>query len=114
MRLIGNPTETATVEAYDGYNWGRVCEFVDIEDVMVVCRHLGYKTALAAVSVPNEGKIIRPKIFGIRECWRRNKKGAILRCSTEINPTCLCSKYDAGVICSEGKNSERVKRVRIW
>ena len=104
MRLLGDPIKKATLEVYDGFNWGRVCEFVNIEDASVVCRHFGYKTALAAISIPIEGPIIRPKIFQIKDCRKRKREGALLRCSTEIDSTCLCSKYDAGVICSEGKN----------
>ena len=102
MRLLGDPTERATVEIYDGFNWGRVCEFLNIETAAIVCRHSGYQTALAAIPVPKEVGIRRPKILQTR-C--EEHATSLLQCDTQISEHCLCSKYDAGVICSQGRKS---------
>ena len=102
MRLLGDPTEEASVvEVYDGFNWGRIsCEDWFIEAAAMVCRHFGYEAALGAISVPIEGGIIRPKFLSTHCVYQAT---SLLRCNTEILPESLCSKCDAGVICSQGR-----------
>ena len=103
MRLLGDPTERSTVEIYDGFNWGRVCKlFWNIKAAAIVCRHSGYQTALAAIPVPIEEGIRRPKILQSR-C--NGHETSLLQCDTRISEHCLCSKFDAGVICSQGRKS---------
>ena len=97
MRLLGDQTETATVEIYDGFHWGRVCEFWSIETAAIVCCHFGYKTALAAIPIPIEGGIARPKILR-SHCKEEDHATSLLQCDTWISEHCLCSKYDAGVM----------------
>ena len=102
MQLLGDPTKKATVEIYDGFNWGRVCDtFWNIEAAAIVCRHFGYKTALGAITVPIEGGMIRPKVLQ-SNCREKDHATSLLQCDTTISETCLCSKYDAGVVCSAG------------
>ena len=102
MRLLGDPTEKATLEINDGYNWGRVCEFENIKTATIACRHFGYNTALAAIPVPIEGG--RPKILKSTCRWG-DRATSLLQCNTRITDICLCSEYDAGLICSIGKKS---------
>ena len=108
MRLLGDPTERATVEVYDGFNWGRVCgEFVwNIKEAEMVCRHFGYQTALGAIRVPIGEEIIRSKFLQSRFCGDYPHATSLLQCETRITAYCLCSKYDAGVVCSKGKRLE--------
>ena len=103
MKLVGDPTQRAVVEIHNGFTWGRVCEGLwNIESAAIVCRHFGYPTALGAVHVRMEGEMIRPKIFQTK-C--KAEHTSLLQCGTKIHPECLCSKYEAGVICSQGKKS---------
>lgn len=103
MKLVGDPTETAVVEIYDGFTWGRICEGLwNIQSAAIVCRHFGYSTALGAVHVPMEEKTIRPRRLQIH-C--KAEHSSLQQCDTQIHPECLCSKFEAGVICSKGKES---------
>ena len=109
MRLLGDPTEKAIVEVYDGFNWGRVCELEFIEDAFLICRHFGYKTALANISIPIERGKQRSKIFQMGYC----SGGELQQCDSEIYPSCLCREYEAGVICSEGKKSTKLSTISV-
>ena len=80
VRLVGGPTErSGRVEIGFNNTWGTVCDQNwDINDALVVCRMLGYSTAVAATmrsSFPrSEGRIWLTNVActgiekGIHEC----------------------------------------------
>ena len=102
MRLTGNPTKNATVEVYDEFGtWGSICpRRWDMHAARIVCRHFGYETALGALQVPIEAGIIRPKMLEVY-CFSESLT-SLLQCNTETSALCMCSKYEAGVVCSKG------------
>ena len=102
LRLVGGsgPHE-GRVEIYHNREWGTVCDdYWDITDATVVCRQLGYPTALVAVVSAGFGE------GDTRNIWLDD-----VHCTgTELNLTdCANSGYgredcshseDAGVVCS--------------
>ena len=114
MRLTGNPTKNATVEVYDEFgNWGPICSRRwNLDAAHIVCRHFGYETALGALQIPIEPELIRPKMLQVNCRITVNKFwfggnvseefASLLQCDTETSAICLCSNYEAGVVCSKG------------
>ena len=116
LRLVGDPLKKSVVEVYNGFTWGRICTGREIpvggnlnwnlELATIVCRHLGYEKALAALKVPvasNQER--RPKFWEMADLTDQcfpfqpdcNEGGS------QIWEHCFCSAYDAGVICSMGR-----------
>ena len=102
MRLTGNPTKNATVEVYDEFGtWGPICSRGwNLNAAHIVCRHFGYETALGALQIPIEAEVIRPKMLEVY--CRSESPASLLQCDIETSAICLCSKYEAGVVCSKG------------
>ena len=103
MRLDGDPTKNATVEIYDEFGtWGPICSITwNFNAAKIVCRHFGYKTAIGALQIPIKSEIIRPKMLQVY--CNDGRYASLLECSTETSALCLCSNYEAGVVCSNGK-----------
>ena len=105
LRLAnGNRKSEGRVEIFYNDTWGTVCDdFWDLRDAIVVCRQLGYSSALTA-----KGKASFGTGIGInRKKWLSNvgclgNESSIDMCSSDGWGVNLCaSNYeDASVVCT--------------
>ena len=105
LRLAnGNRKSEGRVEIFYNGTWGTVCDFSwDLRDAIVVCRQLGYSSALTAK---------RKASFGsgkgkIRKRWLSNvgclgNESSIDMCSSDGWGVVLCGYHfeDASVVCT--------------
>ena len=101
VRLVsGNSPSEGRVEVYYQGQWGTVCDDSwDIQDAIVVCRQLGFPSAVSAVSAAGfsagDGPIL---LDNVRCTGRESSLSDCSHAGWTVN-NCGHSK-DAGVICS--------------
>ena len=105
LRLAnGNRKSEGRVEIFYNDTWGTVCDdYWDLRDAIVVCRQLGYSSALTAKGKASFGTGIGKN----RKKWLRNvgclgNESSIDMCSSDGWGVNLCaSNYeDASVVCT--------------
>ena len=102
LRLAnGNRKSEGRVEIFDSNIWGTVCaDNWDLRDAIVVCRQLGYSSALTAKGKASFGT-------GIGKKWLSNvgclgNENSIDMCSSDGWGVNLCASHrkDASVVCT--------------
>ena len=101
MRLVGGsgPHE-GRVEVYHNGTWGTVCHhFWDLQDAMVVCRQLGYGTAVGALGFAAFGEGRGPIWYSNVQC--SGHEANLVQCAHSGLGVHNCNhSRDAGVICA--------------
>ncbi len=103
IRLAGNDSNGGIVEVSDGYDlWGRIGTLSwTLVEAEVVCRHMGYLRAVAAMRYSSEDAA-PPKIMSLKcATWYT----PLHECVRDITVDCACDAMDAGVVCSNSKKS---------
>ena len=101
VRLVGGSgAHEGRVEIYHNSFWGTVCdELWDLQDAMVVCRQLGYGTAVGALGFAAFGEGRGPVWYSNVQCSGREANLAQCAHSGLGVHNCDHSR-DAGVICA--------------
>ena len=105
----GNKKYQGRVEVFFNGTWGTVCDDEwDLQDVSVVCRQLGYGTALTAVKSAAFGRGQGTIWMGTVRCT--GDESSLRQCAHNRLGTGNCSHSDdAGAICSSGKTNVFVR-----
>lgn len=103
IRLAGTTQLSGRVEIYYNNIWGTVCDNGwDLNDANVVCRELGYGTALTASHLARSGE-------GPGQVWLENmtcsgSESSLTMCRHGVFGRNTCgNRKDAGVVCSGEK-----------
>lgn len=100
----GSSNSSGRVEVYIHGEWGTVCDHQwDFADALVVCRQLGYQTAITSLKGAYFGQGTGP--IWMYNVWCRGYENSLLECRRAqfgIH-NCYHSK-DAGVVCGGKKN----------
>ena len=101
MRLVdGSSHLEGRVEVYINGAWGTVCDDGwDIRDARVVCRQLGYGTAVQAFKRARFGQGSGDIVLSNVQC--KGSEWSLDRCTASPNHNCSHHE-DAGVSCSGG------------
>ena len=107
VRLVGGTTANeGRIEVYLNYFWGTVCDCSwDILDAVVVCRQLGYSSAVSAYGSAHFGAGTGPIHYGCVACNGSEAKltdcphGGVRYCS---------HRNDAGVVCDTRPNASKL------
>ena len=86
-----------------GGQWGTICSLGwSIEDALVVCRMLGFPSALRAVTNGVYGLGTGPVWLSNVNC--RGDESSLANCTyTGLNNTGCLHSQDAGLVCSDGE-----------
>ncbi|KAJ8023241.1 Antigen WC1.1 [Holothuria leucospilota] len=100
IRLVGGTyTPSGRVELLLNETWGtaRLDAFWDLVDARVVCRQLGYETAISITENVLFGKFSGPVWMGDVQCTGKEK--SISRCKHTSPKYYLSDFEDAGIVC---------------
>ena len=112
VRLVsGNSPSEGRVEVYYQGQWGTVCDDSwDIQDAIVVCRQLGFPSAVSAVSAAGFSASDGPILLDNVGCTGR--ESSLSDCSHAGWTVNNCGhSEDAGVICSTTTSGPEVSEL---
>ncbi len=101
LRLVGGSSEAeGRVEVFHSGRWGTVCDRGwDLQDATVVCRQLGYGTAVGALGSAVFGSGSGPIWYDNVNC--SGSEASLTQCAHRGLGVHYCSHWqDAGVICA--------------
>lgn len=101
VRLVNGNDSNGRVEVFINDQWGTVCDdFWDIDDAHVVCRQLGYGSAVSAHSSAEFGQGSGPIWLDDVQC--SGGETNLARCRhAGVSENHFCSHFeDAGVVCN--------------
>ena len=104
VRLVGGSgSHEGRVEVYFNSLWGTVCDDGwDLQDATVVCRQLGYGSAVGALEFAYFGEGSGPIWYSNVLCSGREMN--LTQCSTATSENNCLHSEDAGVICTSKSN----------
>jgi CD163 antigen len=113
VRLVGGQTQASgRVDIKFNNEWGTVCDYGwDINDARVVCRMLGYPTALAATLRSSFGQ--GAARFWLTDVACQGSEESIEQCQNRqrIQHSSCTHSREAGVICGETENERILVRL---
>ena len=114
VRLVGpHSPESGRVEVYHNGVWGTVCDDDwDEKDGHVVCRMLGYRTAIQVKSAATYGQGTGPIWLSKLNC--NGEESSLINCRSSAWGVNNCRhSQDAGVTCSNGTTQGRKTTVSL-
>ena len=115
VRLVnGTSPNEGRVELFYGGNWGTVCDDDwDIKDANVVCKMLGYPSALRVSRLMEFGEGTGKIILDDVNCLGSEKN--IAECPHEgfYSNNCF-HREDAGVVCDSGNTYSSIHDASFW